>query len=79
MNRNCIITHSSLLFKFDVTTKSTHKIVDASCARYIFHKNVESPIWSYMEIRKFQIFVLVIKKTKLPEIARIVPEWMRIY
>lgn len=62
MNRNCIITHSSLLFKFDVTTKSTHKIVDASCARYIFHKNVESPIWSYMEIRKFQIFVLVIKR-----------------
>lgn len=35
MNRNGSIIHTSLLFRFYVTTRNPHRSVDATCARYI--------------------------------------------
>lgn len=77
MNGNSGIIHSSPLFRFYVTTKSTHEIVDTSCARFIFSEHNESHTWDYWEIRKLPL-VLVIKR-RVSEIARIVPEWVRVY
>ena len=44
MNRNAGIIHASPLFRFYVTTKSTHEIVGASCARFAFGEHNESQV-----------------------------------
>ena len=44
MNRNAVIIHASPLFRFYVTTKSTHEIVGASSARFVFNEHNESHI-----------------------------------